>query len=98
MGDTAFQDAFSRRFPKTRDGRSLAEFQLFSHLFKHRCSYMVYSEAFRALPARIRESVIARLHHILTGNPSPGHHPGLGAASRKRIAAILGETLPGWPG
>lgn len=98
VGDTAFQDAFTRRFPQSQDGRSLAEFQLYSHLFKHRCSYMVYSEAFRALPTRIRESVIARLHHILTGNPSPGNHPALGVASRKRIAAILAETLPGWPG
>lgn len=98
VGGAAFQDAFTQRFPKTRDGRSLAEFQLYSQLFKHRCSYMVYSEAFRALPARIRESVIARLHGILTGNPSPGNHPSLGVSSRKRIAAILGETLPGWPG
>lgn len=98
VGDPAFQDAFTKRFPKTRDGRSLAEFQLYSQLFKHRCSYMVYSEAFRTLPARIRKSVIAKLHHILTGNPSPGNYPALGVASRKRIAAILGETLPGWPG
>jgi hypothetical protein len=98
VGDTAFQDAFVKRFPQTTDGRSLAEFQLYSHLFKHRCSYMIYSEAFRSLPDRIRKSVIARLHHILTSKPAPGPHSDLGASSRKRIAAILSETLPGWPG
>ena len=98
VGDTSFQDAFAKRFPQTKDGRSLAEFQLYSQLFKHRCSYMVYSEAFRSLPARIRTSVIARLHHILANKPAPGLHPDLGASSRKRIAAILAETLPGWPG
>jgi hypothetical protein len=96
-GDPAFQDAFSRRFPKTKDGRSLADFQLNDRLFKYRCSYMIYSGAFRSLPARIRSAVIAQLHTILNADPSPENHPGIKASERRRIAAILGETLPDWP-
>jgi len=96
-GDTAFQDAFLRRFPKTGDGRSLADFNLYDRLFKHHCSYMIYSAAFRAMPDRIRSAVIKRLHEVVTSEPSPGNHPGIKTSGRRRIASILGETLPGWP-
>lgn len=96
-GDPAFQDAFVSRFPKNSAGHSLADFRLYNRLFKHRCSYMVYSAAFRSLPARIQKAVIRDLHHILTSEPSPDNHPDLKASERRRIASILSETLPGWP-
>jgi hypothetical protein len=96
-GDSAFQDAFLRRHPKTKDDRSLADFHLYNRLFKHRCSYMVYSEAFRSLPARIRQAVIRGLHGVLTSEPSPENHPHLKSSERHKIASILAETLPGWP-
>jgi hypothetical protein len=96
-GDTAFQDAFIRRYPKTRDGRSLADFNLYNRLFKHRCSYMVYSDVFRSLPERIRQAVIRELRDVLTSEPSPENHPDLKSSERRRIASILSETLPGWP-
>ena len=96
-GNPAYQDAFVRRFPKTKDGRSLADFNLYDRLFKHRCSYMIYSAAFRALPERIRSAALGQLHEILTSEPTPGNHPDIKASSRRRIASILSETLPGWP-
>lgn len=96
-GDPAFQDAFLRRYPKTTDGRSLADFHLYKRLFKHRCSYMVYSAAFRSLPERVRQAVIRELHGILSSEPSPENHPDLKSSERRRIASILSETLPGWP-
>jgi hypothetical protein len=94
-GDPAFQEAFSRRFPKTPDGRSLADFQLNDRLFKHRCSYMVYSEVFKSLPPRVKSAVIDRLHAILESDPGPGNHPEIKASERRKIIAILRETLPG---
>ncbi len=96
-GDPAFQNAFLRRFPKTTDGRSLADFNLYDRIFKHRCSYMIYSAAFNSLPARIRSAVIEQLHGILNSDSSPLNHPDFKSASRRRIASILEETLPGWP-
>jgi hypothetical protein len=95
-GDPAFQEAFIRRFPRTADGRSLADFQLNDHLFKHRCSYMVYSEVFKSLPPRVMSAVIARLQAILESDPGPGNHPEIKASERRKIVAILRETLPGW--
>lgn len=96
-GEPGFQNAFLRRFPKTTDGRSLADFNLYDRIFKHRCSYMVYSAAFSSLPERIRSAVIGQLHGILNSDPSPLNHPDLKSASRHRIASILEETLPDWP-
>ena len=95
-GDPAFQEVFLKRFPKTKDGRSLADFQLNDRLFKHRCSYMVYSEVFKSLPQRVKSAVIARLHAILESDPAPENHPEIKASERRKIAAILRETLPGW--
>lgn len=95
-GDPAFQEAFTRRFPKSSDGRSLADFQLGTRLFKHRCSYMIYSKAFEALPARIKSAVIGRLHEIFESEPADGNHPAIKASERHKIAAILQQTLPAW--
>ena len=93
-GSEAFQQSFTARFPKTIEGRSLADFQLYQRLFKHRCSFMIYSSTFRDLPPRVKRVVLGRLHQALAGEipevdwlkPSEG----------KRISEILAETLPGW--
>ena len=95
-GDPAFQEAFTKRFPKSKDGRSLADFQLNSHLFKHRCSYMVYSKTFKSLPPRVKSAVINRLHTILKSEPEPGNHPNLKTSERRKISSILQQTLPDW--
>ena len=97
-GDPAFQDAFTRRFPKSHDGRSLADFQLNTRLFKHRCSYMIYSKTFETLPARIKSAVLQRLHHVLESEPAEGNYPDIKPSERHKIAAILQETLPAWSG
>jgi hypothetical protein len=95
-GDPAFQEAFTRRFPKTKEGRSLADFQLNDRLFKHRCSYMIYSKTFDCLPPRVKSAVIARLHTVLESEPAPGNHPAIKASERRKISSILEQTLPAW--
>ena len=97
-GDPAFQEVFTKRFPKSKDGRSLADFQLNDRLFKHRCSYMVYSKAFETLPPRVKSAVIRQLHVILEGEPAPENHPSIKSSERRKIAAILSDTLPAWIG
>jgi hypothetical protein len=93
-GDPAFQKAFAARFPATKDGKSLADFRLYGRIFKHRCSYMVYSDAFRNLPAGVKSRVFARMRAALAGeDPDIGW---LSSSERKKISAILEETLPGW--
>ncbi len=95
-GDPEFQSAFGRRFPKSHDGRSLADFQLHSRLFKHRCSHMIHSAAFAALPGTVKSAVILQLREILGRPASPANFPSIGDSERRRITSILADTLPAW--
>jgi hypothetical protein len=95
-GGEAFQKAFTARFPRTKAGDSLADFQLYDRMFKNRCSYMIYSRSFRDLPPRVKRPVLDRLKSVLAGDDAA--FDWLKGSERKRIAAILAETLPDWPG
>ncbi len=96
-GDPAFQTAFTKRAPQSSDGRSLKDFQLLHRLFKHRCSYMVYSLTFQHLTAPLKQTVLARLWTILDGKDTTGHFDYLTTTERSHIRRILAETLPGAP-
>lgn len=93
-GDPAFQRAFAARYPKTADGKSLADFRLYGRIFKHRCSYMVYSSAFEALPPSVKKRVFAKMRAALSGQDPDINW--LSTPERKTITAILDETLPEW--
>jgi hypothetical protein len=95
VGEEEFQRTFSARYPETPSGDSLAEFHLYDRIFKNRCSYMVYSRAFTGLPARVKQAVFARMKTVLAGEDSSYDY--IKESERRRIAAILVETLPGWP-
>ncbi len=94
-GDAGFQKAFGAQFPKTAEGDSLAELRLYGRVFKNRCSYMVYSDAFRGLPVAVKTKVFKRMGVVLDG--SDPEIDWIGGSERKRISEILGETLEGWP-
>jgi len=93
-GSEEFQKAFTARFPRTMEGDSLADFQLYDRLFKNRCSYMVYSRTFRDLPPRVKSSVLAKMKAALAGEDPA--FDWLKDSERKRISGILEETLEGW--
>lgn len=93
-GGETFQKTFSNSYPRTRDGKSLADFQLYDRLFKRRCSFMVYSSAFTNLPPRVKSAVFAKMKLALAGDGLVC--PWLKVSERKHIALILAETLPGW--
>lgn len=92
-GDPAFQDAFAKRIPKTKSGDSLGEFQLSDRLFKNRCSYMIYSPAFVALPPRVKSAVLKQLAAVLEKEDA---FPEIKPPERRRITEILRETVPGF--
>ena len=79
-----------------RRERSLRELDLKRRLMRYRCSYMIYSDAFRALPARAREYVFQRLIEVLTGKDTSKPFAILTAATEERAAIldILTETDP----
>ncbi|MEP4076951.1 hypothetical protein [Haloferula sp.] len=94
-GDEAFQREFGMAYPRTKAGDSLADFKLYQRIFKNRCSYMVYSEAFRAMPPRVKSAVVKRLRRALSDDDEE-IAPHIKRSERERIRAILEETLPEW--
>jgi hypothetical protein len=56
---------------------------------------MIYSQAFRDLPPRVKRAVLAKLKAALAGREPA--FDWLKASERRRIEAILAETLPDWP-
>ena len=91
-GNEVFQRDFEAAIPHTADGHSLAEFHLNGRIFKHRCSYMIYSEAFRELPIPIKSRVIARLKNIMGADNAADEYPAIKLPERRRISKILHET------
>jgi hypothetical protein len=64
-GVSTFTTTFAARGRRDRHGRSLREFDLNARLFRHRLSYMIYSDLFDTLPPSLRARVYARLREAL---------------------------------
>jgi hypothetical protein len=97
-GVSGFGERFSRQGPRDSKGRSLRDVDLTTRLMRYPCSYMVYSEAFDALPTEVRGAVYARLWEVLSGADAQAIYARrLSLADRQAIVDILRETKPGLP-
>jgi hypothetical protein len=96
-GSSTFRQEFEARGPKDSQGRSLRELDLKRRLFKHPCSYLIYSGQFDALPQQVKDYVYRRLFDILTGVNADDAFSHLSGGTRQEILEILRETKPGLP-
>jgi len=96
-GPSSFASDFAKRGPFDKCGRSLRQFDLNTRLFKFPCSYLIYSEAFDALPAPLKEKIYGRLWEILSGKESTKEYAHLSPETRKAIIEILAETKKDLP-
>ena len=95
-GTSGFAERFSAEGPKDAKGRSLRQLDLQTRLLRYPCSYMIYSDAFGALPAPMRAAVYARLADVLSGNDRDPRYARLSAADRRAVLDILRATKPDW--
>jgi hypothetical protein len=100
-GSPAFREAFERGGKNTAGGQSLRQLDLRQRLARHRCSHLIHSVQFHALPKPLLKLVSERLHRILTEPESEKRYAYLGDEERKTITSILRQTEPaltaGWP-
>jgi hypothetical protein len=96
-GTSGFAEAFMRRGPFDRRGRSLRQLDLERRLMRYPCSYVIYSPVFDELPDRARDAIYRRLWQILGGNDRSGRYSSLAENDRTAIVQILRETKPGLP-
>ncbi len=93
-GTTTFATDFAARGPTDGAGRSLRQLDLDRRLFRHPCSFLVYSDSFDALPAELRDRFWARMGEVLTAADPGPHFAHLSAEDRQAIRAILVATKP----
>jgi hypothetical protein len=60
-------------------------------------SYLIYSNAFNALPGFVKDAVFARIRETLRATPAQDGFANLSVADRSAVAEILAETLPDFP-
>jgi hypothetical protein len=90
--NTAFASTFLADARRSRAGDSLKDLQLDGRLFRNRCSYLIYSETFAALPAALKARVFTTLFEALHNDDPAGRYGYLESDEKRRIYAILLET------
>ena len=93
-GTPGFQKAFRRNARCDSADNSLKDFSLEGRLFKNRCSYLIYSASFLALPPQLKHRVYERLDQVLQARSPEPRFNYLGEAERRHILRILRETHP----
>jgi hypothetical protein len=96
-GSSGFAEKFARAGPRDGKGRSLRDFDLGRHLMRYPCSYMIYTEAFDALPAQTKDAVYRRMWRILSGEVTETRYKLLSLADREAVVEILRDTKKDLP-
>ncbi len=94
---SAYAREFAARGPYDAKRRSLRDFDLHDRIFRYPCSYLIYSQAFDALPEPAKGYVLHRLLQVLTGQDQSPDFAGLSPTDRAAILSILIATKPGLP-
>jgi hypothetical protein len=98
-GQSGFAERFATLGPRDRRGRSLYELDLTRRVMKYPCSYLIYSPAFDALPARAKDPIYRRLWDVLSGQERDARYEAaLTRADRQSIVEILRDTKSDLPG
>jgi hypothetical protein len=93
-GSQAFRESFEKTGKQAADSRSLRQLDLNKRLAKYRCSHLIHSSQFHALPKPLLKLISQRLHRVLTEPEAEKRYAYLETDERKEIAAILKETEP----
>jgi hypothetical protein len=91
-GTSGFEEKFSSEGPRDSQGRSLRQFDLEHRLMRYPCSYMIYSDAFDALPDEAKDAIYARMWKLLSGQEKDKKYARLTLADRQAIVEILRDT------
>jgi hypothetical protein len=98
QGSSGFAEKFSAEGPHDSLGRSLHQLDLERRLMRYPCSYMIYSNAFDALPAAAKDLVYKRMWQILSGEErATPPYTRLTLVDRQAVVEILRETKRGLP-
>lgn len=92
-GTSNFAREFAAQGPRDPQGRGLRQLDLETRLFKYPCSFLIYSEAFAALPDPLLAATRAKLDSVLAGQDRSPAFSHLSAEDRRNLREILAATL-----
>jgi hypothetical protein len=98
VGDPAYVQDFLRDRRMTKAGLSLKDLDLKTRIFKHRCSFMLYTDTWKEAPKELKERIYYHMALYLRDQPD-ALHAHLTQTERLAIRSILKETmndLPAW--
>ena len=96
-GTTAFAKEFSAVGQRDKQGRSLRDLDLQKKLFRYPCSYLIYSEAFDALPKPALDHLYKQLWLALTGQIKDKELMAIAPEDRIAVLEILRQTKTNLP-
>ncbi len=96
-GASGFSEKFVAGGPADSHGRSLRQLDLSKRLLRYPCSYMIYSDAFNAMPAAAKTLVYTRLWQVLSGRDTAPRYARLSPADRQAVLEILRDTKKDLP-
>ena len=96
-GSSGYAEWFAAQGPRDSKGRSLRDLDLRTRLLRYPLSYLIYGEAFNALPAAARTAVYGRLSDVLSGRDTRKIALQVSPGDRQAILQILRDTKPDLP-
>lgn len=96
--DPIYREAFQKNRKTAAGGLSLKDFDLEERgIFRHRCSYMIYSGVFQGLPTLFKQQVYRTIGAALDPEKPAPDYAYLPDAEKAAIRRILRETLADLP-
>lgn len=96
-GTTNFAKDFVAAAQRDKQGRSLRDLDLQKKLFRYPCSYLIYSEAFDALPKPALDHLYKQLWLALTGQTKDKELLAISPEDRAAVLEILRQTKTNLP-
>ncbi len=90
--DPAFARDFAAAAHRIKNGASLRDTDLRSRMFRYRCSYLIHTPSFAALPDEFKKRVLAGLGSALRERGSPPEFDYIPQDEKRAISTILRET------
>ena len=94
---SGFGEQFSAQGPFDSQGRSLHQLDLDGRLLRYPCSFLIYTDAFDALPERAKDAVYRRMWEVLSQEATEDRAPRLTLDKRRAVVEILRDTKPNLP-
>ncbi|HRE05301.1 MAG TPA: hypothetical protein PKX00_06810 [Opitutaceae bacterium] len=92
VGHEEFRRALAADAPRSAEGHALKDLHLEGRLFRFRCSYLIYSAAFRGLPDTLKVRVLDRLRTELQSKDPNGRYAYIPEEERQQIFSLLRQT------